>query len=264
MSMFADKVILGASAFACGYAAAHKESLMILEPTILVGSEFTVTYRSTPWNLSETLSPLSRSLSAVAARRNLLLPSGAVSIPPISGILSQILLDAEVPILLSCCVEKISKQANGFCISFFGMDGWEQIECRQILDTTALGVRRMASHPQKMLRAMLSGENAAVQALCSQLRQTDLSLIKGRFETEYAIGFLASSDVGYVEARRILVRKWKDEGIAQWRIAAISPIFDYIYDSPVCVTEEDGFQWIPSASYPTLLAAFEGGVRCDM
>ena len=264
---YAEKIIIGCSVFGTAYALSSREKCLILEPSILVGSEFSSTYRCNPIDLNKAVSGNGQRLLYEMSKRNMLSNIGEIHIPPVSGILAGMLLEKNIPVMFMCHIVSIKACADGYIIEYFGEDGRAEITCGSILDTTSCGVycgNIKEYSCTKKLSAVLCRNRAFAGEITEPCAEAEaMQIIKGRFEDEYVITLTVLENENYVEARNKLLRCFQENSTlnAQFRIAAISPFFSYEYSEPFSVNISDNFIWSPSSSYENLLAAFEGGAR---
>ncbi|GHV44468.1 hypothetical protein FACS189492_0870 [Clostridia bacterium] len=264
---YTDTLILGASAFGCGFAVTCRDC-MVIEPLLLVGSEFAATYRCTPLRISRGLSNEGQKLIEEMLERDILTPDGDLSVSPVSGLLANALLEANVPVLLMSRVNNVVRRDDEWRVSYFGMNGWGHIDCRRVLDTTALGMGFKTGNvpcATKALCAMLCADALPNVKDVAGFSRGELSVSKGRFADERILKLSVSRDMSYTDARLKMLQQWEtlgDSAFAGWRIAAIASMFDYSYEKPIDMTVDKGFRWIPSSSYATVIDAFEGGVTC--
>ena len=272
--MHTDCVVIGASVLGCGYALAHSESCVIIEPSMLLAAEFGSAYRLEAAKAPDKCSAETKELYDDMVKRNIL-RNGRMSSIPVSAMLAKRLLYKNVPVIFSACVTDISRSGDGYTVTYFGTDGEKKVDCKRILDTAATGTlhdecRRFAF--SKNLSAMLCFEKKSglteqnIKAIES-VRAENVRIVKGRFRDEYALTLRLDMNADYSEARKAVADcfiKLKEDGvISGWRIAAISSFFDYEFEKSIKTEAAENFLWVPSASYSNLFEAFEGGLLCS-
>ncbi len=262
-TVFVQEIIIGATALGCAYACENPASCMILEPSMLVGSEFSAVFRCYPVDMGAELSESGQRFRLELLRRNLVDQDGRISIVPVSGMLAERIIEKDIPVQLMARVETVKKTAQGYDILYFGMDGYAHISCGRIIDTTQTGALRGAAEGiayKKSLSAMLSSDKRHEEY---QSEDGNVSILQGRFETEQALRVYVKGDADYQHARARLMSEWdklSEKELDGRRIAAIAAFFDYEYEKPVNRELSKNYTWTPSASYGNVLDAFEAGV----
>lgn len=262
---FVQTIVIGATAFGCAYADMHPENCMILESSMLIGSEFSAVFRCNPVNINAELSKSGKDFRDELLRRNLVNEQGRISIIPISGMLSERLVTNNIPVQLMSCIESIDKTEEGYRILYFGMDGYSSVCCKYIIDTTQTGTCHALVknfNYVKSLSAMLSADALVNMKEICKVINDNVSVMQGRFETELVFRVYTDKNENYSNARESMFLEWariSEKELCGLRIASISAFFDYEYENHVDVMVDDDFRWIPSASYHDVLEAFEAG-----
>ncbi len=269
MDNYAETVLIGASAFSAGFVTAYGKSCVVLEPSILIASEFSASFRNIVTADFDALSAEGKKLKDEAVKRNILNDKKEISIIPMSGMLAERFMEKEVPLLLNCAIESIEYKDGEYTVSWFGIDGMSSIRCKYVIDTTSAGV--LCGNDEeytKKLRAMLCSALGSEPDVYAAENYTDegIRIIRGRFKGEYVFEAEIPRETGFGAARELLVRKWEramENGLSSWRIASISSYFDYEYKNPVCKRVQNYYR-IPSSSYGDVFEAFEGGLSCSI
>lgn len=271
--MYTDCVVIGASVLGCGYALEHSGACMIIEPSMLLASEFGSTYRFESAKEPDACSSGTKELYDDMVKRNIL-RDGRMSSIPISALLAKRLLDKEVPVVLCACITDISPAGGGYTVTYFGTDGERKVNCKYILDTMATGTLHDKCREfdySKHLNAVLCFEKKSelternIKAIES-VKHENVKIVKGRFKDEYALKLRLNKDTDYAEARMAVVdcfAELKEAALDGWRIAAISSFFDYEFKNSIKAEAAKNFLWQPSAAYNNLFDAFEGGSLCN-
>lgn len=271
--MHTDCVVIGASVLGCGYALAHSESCVIIEPSMLLASEFGSVYRFESAKEPGACSIETKELYDDMVKRNIL-RDGRLSSIPVSAMLAKRLVEKKVPVVLSACIIDISRSGDGYTVTYFGTDGERKVNCKYILDTAAIGTlhdKCCGFNYSKHLSAVLCFEKKCefteqdIKAIES-VKAENVRIVKGRFKDEYALKLRIGNDTDYAEARKEIVDcflKLKEDKLAGWKIAAISSFFDYEFENSLKIEAAKNFLWMPSAAYNNLFEAFEGGLLCS-
>lgn len=262
-----NTVVIGASAFGCAYAASHSEDIIILEPSLVLCSEFASTFRCRPVDMSVSFTQQGQEMVHEMLQRNILDSEGNISIPPVTGLFAKQLLAAKVPVMLGCEMVKITL-TDKYKIDYFNSDGFGSLTCNRLIDTSSLGTLHNSAtkyRVTKTLRAALSA-NESASAIMGYSKE-GIFAIKGRFDTEYALCLNLNIADDWIAARKKLSSIWEKLHITSfkgWNIAAICSFFDYEYEHPIAEEITPNFFWIPSCAYSTVMDAFEGGIVCSL
>lgn len=254
---------IGASAWTVGYISAHSdENSVIIEPTAILSPEFAGAFRAEPISKPTTLQ--GEDFSRDLVTRNLLLPDGRISIPAINPYFARVLLASNAVTLLMTHVYEIIREENGFVVRYVNTDGYGELFCERIVDT------RSVRGGKATLRAMLGGHGCPIDGYS----RDGIYVLHGRFDDEYILAMEVQNDAddSYADdtdngpaVRAMYREKWAElchTDFAGWETVTIAPFLAREYPSPICQKISEEEYVCPSASYPDVMAAYEGGVRC--
>ena len=188
-------IILGASFYGCGLAAAHPGALLI-EPAILVGSDFALSYF--PGTVSEgtPLHPEAEAFREELAVRGAL-HNGRLHLAALSPLLSDWCLQRKLVLLLN--TEILEYDAHG--VQIMNIHGKQTLEAEQIIDA-----RPKYTNGRKYLGAVLSMAAPPVP----EGRFGDLELCYGALPGEAYVRISLPENCGWPEARRRLYSTWEN------------------------------------------------------
>jgi hypothetical protein len=228
-------LVLGGGAFAMGYALAHPHETVVIERGIHLCADFALTFED--YSVGEASTPLGRAL-AEGLRGAGILKGDSLECPPLPDYLSVFFSERGGRAFMNAELADVRRTASGWEVEIYGggSDGLHSFEVTDIIDTTPAGWRNAGLDA-------VSGKRISVQ--------TD----KGVFSVDLP------PDADWRASRLALYDAWERSGRKD-RILAEAGALKYLYRTKR--TERmspEGFHWIASAQFPTLIAAFEEGLK---
>lgn len=249
---------IGASAWTAGYISAHpEEENVILENSAILSPEFSGTFRAEP--ISLPITSYGKAFFDDLTARNLLASDGRISIPAINPYFARVLLASHTTTLLMTHVYESIQTESGYVVRYVNTDGYGELFCKNIVDT------RSVSGGMITLRAMLGGHGCPIEGY----HKAGVRVLHGRFDHEYILimdmNSFADNPDNWPAMRALYREKWAvlcRTDFAGWETAAIAPYPARMYPSPVWRKMSENNYVCPSAAYPDVMAAYEGGVCC--
>ena len=233
-----------------GYAAANQDCL-IIEKGENPGPDFVGCASLKRINMNKAYSALTGGLLDQLSRRKLIDESGNVHIYPISGIMSDFILSKKLRVIADTRPISVSKTYNGYCVNIFSLNGFDEIQAENIIDTRPIikNPNADAEYKKYINVSVLGGgkefENTAAEIRHGLYGQSVLSLRVG-------------NDISYTEAR-LKFHEFISTHIRESKIASFASEFEYRFTDSICKKISDNYYWIPSASYNDFITAFESG-----
>ncbi len=231
-------MILGGGAFAIGFALAHTEETVIVERGIHLCADVALTGDFAA--IGTPVSPLGRELYQRLEMEGLLV-DGKVECPPLADFMATFFVEHKGTALANAELVDLQKINNGWKAKLYGggSAGICDMSVTNFLDTTDVGWR-----------------NIGMDAIAG--RRFGAITDKGYF----SIDLPATTD--WHEARLKLYDSLELQA-KDSRILAEASAMKCLYKTArIDRMTEDGYQWIPSAQFPTLMDAFEEGVKCNL
>jgi len=189
-----DTLILGATCFGCGAAAAGAENSLILERTTVAGRDFALTFAPGRNWLEATLAPEAEALRCEAVRRNALV-GGRIQIAALSPLFADWCLKRKLHILFACDILELGNHRA----TFQAVDGLHTIEFAKLVDAEP------SYRNGKYLTALVSapaGETAPA------VRAADFELVPALPENRAALVMKLDLETDWPEARQRLRESW--------------------------------------------------------
>lgn len=250
----------GATAWTIGYVAAHTDTqdrnddcdapYVILEESTMLSPEFAGAYRAEP--ITEPLTAVGRAFRDDLFARNLLVPDGRISIPAVTPYFARILLAGNTKTLCMTHVYETVQTDDGYIVRYVNTDGYGELFCHKIMDTRV----HMQDEARITLRAMLVGHGCPIDGY----NTAGIRVLHGRFDSEFILAMDCEDD-GFT-ARALYRKRWAQlchTDFALWETATIASYLAYEYPAPFVVDVAEKYRICPSASYPNVMAAYEGG-----
>lgn len=254
--MTTDTLLLGATFFALGYAATHKNCVMADRGEVLC-PDFVGSLKGCQWNPDTSYSGLSAALREDLLSRRLLDETGSVHVLPLSSVMAQYALNGSVSLLLRSRPVRMIPESGGFRVTFSGINGLFDVWTKRILDTNALPFFGKGSFVRRGFAALLLGEEGEF----SENSAPGWRAYRSHFGETYLHVFLEGEE-DYPAARRYV----SDRFTANRKKAVLASFaneFLYEFRQPVWEVRQSGYCYAPSASYETFLDAYEGGIQCS-
>ena len=225
MKNYYKRIVIGASFYGCGVAAASPEDTLLIEPSILVGSDYTLNFNpGTQWDYQPSHS-LARKFLDELKNRNVL-SRQKLHQPALSPIFSQWCIDSDIEIALSSRVIEQSKNS----LVVFDIEGRHKLSAGEIIDATPkVGT-------VKNFTASLFSNGPDCEGCYD-----DFEIIAGRFETEAFLLMPVPVGTSYPDARMKLFNAWRKrpEILKKCSIAATGVRFDCNnFPNPIIALDE--------------------------
>jgi len=229
-------LVLGGSAFAIGYAIAHPGEAVVIERGIHLAPEFSQTG---DWGaLGEAKTAEGREIAERIAGAGLV-TDGRLELPPLSDFLHAYAADKGIP--LFCSAELVSFRGGCAAVCGGGSSGVCEVDVKSLLDTTPVGWR-----------------DCGMKDVASR-----------SFSVVTASGLVSVSLPGAATRRDARLRLWektaslpKGEAIAEAN--EMGTAYSVNGGKTISRQVEKLWRWLPSAQFPTFMAAFEEGVKCSL
>lgn len=248
-----NTLILGATTLACPLAARLSGDTLVVGGGSSVGAEFSEAMNASPVPVKER-SGLTAEFCRKLSENGMLLPDGRIHILSVGGALSEMYLDHGIHLRLGTAVLKTERTDGGFITELFCPEtGFEAVFSEKVVDTR---VRRFMKY-RKLFGVMLAGET---DIDIGALRGNDAFIQKGVFPDEYILRLFVPLEASVPECMELADRWLRADRplLGKARAAGISLEFGCMFDRPELFTE-NGVVFAPSASYPDVVSAFEGG-----
>lgn len=244
-------LVIGATALACGLALRLGADCTVADSGWSAGAEFADAMVAEPIDPGKNRPPRTAELVEELWERNILSRTGEVHCPALAGAFAKRLCEAGSRVLLGTRVLGIARRENGFAVTLFlPREGRTELLAERVIDT--LPQDFMAY--RKTFSLMLADGIPDVGAGGSP------RLRRGRFADESVLTFDVPRACTLPGAEKI-ADAWLTENRARLgnaHVASPALAFGYRFDA-VTDTERDGVRYVPSASYPDAVSAFEGG-----
>lgn len=227
-------LVLGGTAFALGYALAHPGETLVLERGIHLGAEFALT--GDPDRPGTPATPSGRALEE-GLRQAGILSGDRLECPPLADYLSVFFAERGGRSFMNAELADVRRTKDGWQVEVYGggSDGLQTFTVARILDTTDLGWRQAG-------RDAVTGKRLSAQTTTGP----------------FHVSLPAAAD--WRTARLALDEAWRRRRPSSSVLLAEAGALKCLYGTArVERCTPDGIRWIPSAQFPTLMAAFEEG-----
>ena len=205
-SRFVDTILLGASAFCLGYAAAHADSL-ILEPGETLLPELTATLR--PARFENAQSAVTRDFAARLREADCLTESGVVDTPSLAPAVAAYARAHAMRILFRSHFVEKTPENGGFTVTYVSVDGLHRIGCRRVLSAPQV----FDEEKKSVLRALVSD---VTEEQKTKIRAAGCTVVPGFTADEWVVS-LPVPDADYAAACGYFEDFWK-ERFALWNV----------------------------------------------
>lgn len=257
---FVPVFIYGATLAGLGIATSNPDETFLAEPTALVGSEFIASFNPGDCWENSLISDEANALRNDLLQRNLLSENGRVHLPPIAPVLFQLIREKNLNVKMMTKIVDVQPSPKGYEITFYNSSGLQKIEAGAIIDTTAT----CASSPAQQVPIQYRKVNAMLHCADPQdlpeLEDKSVELVQGLFPGEVILKLDVDVNDGWMEARQKLHEYWlhRPKVLSSWILAAVADSFE-IGVAKDAHQVADNWTWFPSAAFPNLLQAFDGG-----
>ena len=207
------QIILGATFYGCGLAAVSPDDTLVIEPSILVGSDFTLNFNpGQQWDYVPSHAWAREFLRDLSVRNAL--EDGRIHQPALCPVFSKWCLDHNLNIALSTTVLNV----NDNQVEIFDVEGRHVISADQIVDASP-----KCGLTKRITASLLTAGQWAGGAY------GPFEIIAGRFSSEAFLLMELPVTVAWPEARLTLFNAWKQrpEVLRESSIAAVASQFDY-------------------------------------
>lgn len=249
MRDFYDTLVLGASLAGLGYASTHPDTL-ILEPTEMLGQEFTASFRPIRGELPHTGGALEESL----IRNGILSEKGVLDSLALSVGLYKFAKVEELSVLLLAQVVGITKVPDGFSVEFLTNTGMRTVRAARILDTRS-------GHGRRRFNVVCHNLPEDFEKRIQEQFPLGVQVVSGCREAEYYVCFAVPEKAQIYDARQMVNAGWKSafaNGEAKITMAAFD--FDIVPEKCIEFVKPDWVQFT-GAAFADPLEAFCTGAR---
>lgn len=216
-------VVLGATWFGCGTAAALGSDVLVIDQTISPGSDFTMTFYPGFGYDREPEQVAARELAAELVRRRVVVGE-RVQIAALTPVLAKWCIDRDIKFYFS--TDLIAASARE--VTFQAVDGFHTVTCDRVIDA------RPRVGTDKFITALVDfgpGATAPTGGRCG-----DFELYPLLPENQCGVGLVLPAATGWVEARRRFIDCWNRRGaaLADARLVLTAARFAFKhFDNPV-------------------------------
>ena len=254
--MTVKTLVLGATALGCGLLL-EGDGVLAVERGMILAPEYCAAFVSP--EQTEPGTARGRALWEELQRRGLRHGS-RLHLPPVSDVLANLIYQENKNLLLMTEVVEIRRAGAGYAASLMTPDGLRELTCERIVDSTSAGLARgQAPGFKKEIRVPLLFDGGFLPDMPGGAH-----VEFGPMENEAVLCVPVNPRDDWARMRRTLRDVWRTlrERKIGYLIAAESCAPAVLYDAPVRETIDDGWLFMPSASWGCLMSAFEEGVSC--
>ena len=207
------RIITGATFYGCGLAAAAPEDTLVIEPSILVGSDFTLNFNpGKEWDYVPS-QPSAAAFKAELKKRAALV-GGRIHQPALTPVFSRWCLEHRLDVALATRV----LERHGNELTVFDAGGRHGLTADEIIDASpAIG-------KTKRITASLLTDGSG-----RDFAGDRFEIVAGRFSAEAFLLMPLPAATAWPEARMLLLNAWQERPseLRACRIAAVGVRFDY-------------------------------------
>lgn len=258
----AKRLVIGGTVLGCGMAMADPEGTLLVERGMVLGYEFTAALHEPA--CSKASSPAGYDFLAALDTWGLR-HDGRLHLPPVAEMLAARLYEQSCRVLLYTEVLKIEpRNGGGWTLTLWNRDGMTSVAAEQIVDTTSEGIGHQlaASVP---VRKSFCGAMVATRPGAKAPETPDSDrwcCTPGALPDELILKVPLPADAGWPQARQALHDAWAEirgGGLApSWQLAAEAGAIACEFIAPINRAVGPSWRWRPSASYGSLISAYEG------
>jgi hypothetical protein len=259
-------VVLGSSFVGLGAACAAPDQVLVIERSMLVGSEWIAGYQAGEiWN-KEAVTVAARELRLELIQRGLIGEGGAVHLPAMAPVLFRWIKEHQLQVQFLSETIGIEPSGDGYDVTLYNASGYQRIRAGQILDTTGECLsqpeRRAASPTStgKAIHAMLHGPDSLETGVMIEREGLTATVTPGLLPGEALLRLPLSVDAGWPVARRSLHEFWKarPEAWRDWTITAVADVFTVEAPRGPHLLAP-GLTWLPACAYANGVEGFDAG-----
>lgn len=244
-----NTLIIGASAAALGMAARLGGDCLVIERGWSACREFADAMRADRVDMAAALTPYAASVRDELLARNILSEDGRLHVLALGGVIAKRFLETGCGLLLGTSVLGVKPADGGFDVTVFeGQTGRSTIRAAHVIDTT---VNSRMDYRQ-YFSVMLAGN--------PDLAESE-EMLRGLFPDEFIARFElpAMCDLPTAQA---FADAWLMSH-RECKAASVSLEFARIFDAPLDETV-GGVRYFVSDSFHDVIAAIDGGARCQL
>lgn len=207
------RIVVGATYYGCGLAAAVPEDTLVIEPSILVGSDFSLNFNpGKEWDYAPS-QPAAAALMAELQKRDALV-GGRIHQPALTPVFSRWCLEHQLDIALATRV--LARSGNELIV--FNADGRHCLTADEIIDASPV------IGETKRITASLLTDGSGRDFVGDRFE-----IIAGRFSTEAFLLMSLPAATAWPDARMLLFKTWQERPaeLRAYSIAAVGVRFDY-------------------------------------
>ncbi|NMA45447.1 MAG: hypothetical protein GX945_02690 [Lentisphaerae bacterium] len=256
------RLVIGGTMLGCGLAMADPTGTLLVERGMVLGYDFSAALHQP--SCPDATTPAGRELAEAMVAWGLFV-DGRVHLPPVADLLATRLHEQSCRVLLYTEVMKIAAgDGGGWLVTLWNRDGMSTVAAEHIVDSTSEGVGHTLAQGVP-LRKSICGAMVATVAGAPPPESPEPErwcCVRGALPDELTLKVALPMDAGWPQARQALHDTWAElrgRGLARdWQLAAEAGAIACEYSAPINREVEPSWHWRPSASYGSLMAAYEG------
>ncbi len=248
---------VGGTLTALGLASKDSESVIILERSASIGSEY-INAHAPGKNWDKTkLSHYGLGLKKELIERNIL-AEGHAHIPALSPVLLNRIKNEKLNVLFWTELVEIKQNGNVFEATLFNASGLHKITVEKIIDTTS---ERLSAPGTKTINAKSINALLYCGEKCPRPLLKEMKIQRGRFASEKYLKVPVKIEDNWPAARKKLLESWqaRPKEIESWKMASTASAFSYeSTKGPFEVAKN--WTHLPSSGYTNPLESLEAGI----
>lgn len=257
-----ETVFLGATAYALGASLKNPAKTVVVEQSLMLMPEFSGALLPNVLCAAET--EIAAAVRERIEKENLQ-GNGRYHAPPVSDVVSALVLFRKANLFLNANVADIQKTDNKFVLDIIGMDGYSRIIAERVVDTTPTAWRNAGAKAikEKFFAAPLVGSYSGDLGRFATDRW---SVVPGALPGETIFKVRLAADSDWCDARLELYAAYekmlaKDKTFC---IGGEATALGHVYrESRADSTFIPGVAWHPGAQHPDLMNALSAGELCS-
>ena len=258
----ANRLVIGGTVLGCGLAMADPAGALLVERGMVLGYDYSAALHEPA--CPEATTPTGRELADAMVEWGLL-HDGRVHLPPVADLLAARLHERNCRVLLYTEVLKIEAHNDGgWVVTLWNRDGMSTVAAEQIVDTTSEGVGHALAQGVPLRKSFCGAMVATVSGAPApeSIEPERWCCLRGALPDELILKVALPEDAGWPQARQALHDTWAEvrgRGLARsWQLGAEAGAIAHEYIAPINRAVGPSWRWRPSASYGSLMAAYEG------
>lgn len=256
---FVPILVYGATLAGIGIADSSSQNALLVEPSVLVGSEFIASFNPGECWEKTPVSQAAKKLREELKKRNLLSEEDRVHLPPIAPVLFNLIRTQNLKVQMMTKIIEVQPSAHGYNVTLYNASGLHKVEVGRIIDTTST-CASCSSYEVDIQYRKLNAMLHCAQPLSPEFEDETINLVYGMLPGELILKFKLGVNDSWIEARDKLHHYWMNRpGVLQpWTLATVADTFEVgAAKGPHLVAND--WLWLPSCAYSNLLGAFDAG-----